>query len=281
MNYRKRDSNNRSLSRYLEEIHHDILSSEEEIALAREAKQGKEEAFQKMVEHNLRFVVKIAKEYDQYAPKMSLEERISSGNLGLIRAVNKFDETRGFRFISYAVWWIKQSIMGDYEQKFSGIVRRPVNNTGLATKVYKEKTNYMKNHEGEIPSPEYLSEKLDVSVEKILDTDRQPEISLDKEFGEDRSLLNILENPNSKTPYEDVNKESVRYELEDAMKQTLDDREYDILKKYFGFEGSAMTLKQIGEEYDLTRERIRQIKVKGIMKMRKNKEARKTYQELQ
>lgn len=257
-----------SLDKYLQEIgREELLSVDEEVELAQRIRQGDERALDRLVCANLRFVVSVAKQYQNQG--LSLPDLINEGNVGLIKAAQKFDETRGFKFISYAVWWIRQSILQALAEQ-SRIVRLPLNQVGSLNKISKALSKFEQENERR-PSPEELAETLDVPVDKIADTLKVSgrHISVDAPFveGEDNSLLDVLTNDDSPMADASLNQESLSKEVERALSQ-LQEREREILKMFFGIGGQEMTLEEIGEKFDLTRERVRQIKEKAIRKLK-------------
>ena len=260
-----------SLDKYLQEIgREELISVSEEVELAQRIKKGDQAALDKLIKANLRFVVSVAKQYQNQG--LSLPDLINEGNLGLIRAAQKFDETRGFKFISYAVWWIRQSILQALAEQ-SRIVRLPLNQVGSLNKITKEMARFEQENERR-PSTEELAERLDMSVDKISDAIQvsgRP-ISVDAPFveGEDNSLLDVLTNADSPMADADLNKESLSKEVDRALKQ-LYDREREILKMFFGIGCQEMTLEEIGAKFDLTRERVRQIKEKAIRRLKGQK----------
>lgn len=259
-----------SLEKYLQEIGKvDLLTPEEEVELAKRIKQGDQAALEKLTKANLRFVVSVAKQYQNQG--LSLSDLINEGNLGLIKAAQRFDETRGFKFISYAVWWIRQSILQALAEQ-SRIVRLPLNKVGSLNKINKAFSELEQEYERE-PSPEELAEMLDIPTEEVETTlgVAARHVSMDAPFveGEDNSLLDVLEN--SGTPGTDKSleyNESLRREIERSL-STLTDRQCDVIKLYFGIGVEhPMSLEDIGEKFGLTRERVRQIKDKAINKLR-------------
>ena len=260
-----------SLDKYLQEIgREELISVSEEVELAQRIKKGDQAALDKLIKANLRFVVSVAKQYQNQG--LSLPDLINEGNLGLIRAAQKFDETRGFKFISYAVWWIRQSILQALAEQ-SRIVRLPLNQVGSLNKITKEMARFEQENERR-PSTEELAQRLDMSVDKISDAIQvsgRP-ISGDAPFveGEDNSLLDVLANDDSPMADADLNKESLSKEVDRALKQ-LYDREREILKMFFGIGCQEMTLEEIGAKFDLTRERVRQIKEKAIRRLKGQK----------
>ncbi len=259
-----------SLEKYLQEIGKvDLLTPEEEVDLAKRIKQGDQTALEKLTKANLRFVVSVAKQYQNQG--LSLSDLINEGNLGLIKAAQRFDETRGFKFISYAVWWIRQSILQALAEQ-SRIVRLPLNKVGSLNKINKAFSELEQQFERE-PSPEELAELLEISTEEVETTlgVAARHVSVDAPFveGEDNSLLDVLEN--TMTPGTDAGleyRESLRREIERSL-STLTDRQNDVIKLYFGIGVEhPMSLEDIGDKFGLTRERVRQIKDKAINKLR-------------
>ncbi|HEY5591462.1 MAG TPA: RNA polymerase sigma factor RpoD/SigA [Paludibacter sp.] len=260
-----------SLDKYLQEIgREDLITVEEEVELAQRIRTGDRLALEKLTRANLRFVVSVAKQYQNQG--LSLPDLINEGNLGLIKAAEKFDETRGFKFISYAVWWIRQSILQALAEQ-SRIVRLPLNQVGSLNKINKAFSKFEQENERR-PSPEELAEVLDIPVEKIADTMKVSgrHISVDAPFveGEDNSLLDVMINDDSPNADRALINESLSKEIERVLIFTLSDRERDIVKKFFGLGIPEMTLEEIGDEFGLTRERVRQIKEKAIRKLRPN-----------
>ena len=260
-----------SLDKYLQEIgRKDLITVDEEVELAQKIKQGDQAALDKLVSANLRFVVSVAKQYQNQG--LSLPDLIDEGNLGLIKAAQKFDETRGFKFISYAVWWIRQSILQALAEQ-SRIVRLPLNQVGSLNKIGKALQRFEQENERR-PSPMELAEQLDVPVEKIADTMKVSgrHVSVDAPFvdGEDNSLLDVLPNEDSPMAGSSLNQESLSKEVNRALEQ-LNPRERDILKMFFGIGCQEMTLEEIGAKFDLTRERVRQIKEKAIRRLKGQK----------
>lgn len=256
------------LDKYLQEIgREELISVSEEVELAQRIKKGDQKALDKLVRANLRFVVSVAKQYQNQG--LPLPDLINEGNLGLIRAAQKFDETRGFKFISYAVWWIRQSILQALAEQ-SRIVRLPLNQVGSLNKITKEVTKFEQENERK-PSPEELADRLDIPVDKIADSLKVSgrSISVDAPFveGEDNSLLDVLANDDSPMADRSLNQESLSKEIDRALRQ-LYDREREILKMFFGIGCQEMTLEEIGAKFDLTRERVRQIKEKAIRRLK-------------
>jgi len=257
-----------SLDKYLQEIgREELITVEEEVELAQRIKKGDQIALEKLTRANLRFVVSVAKQYQNQG--LSLPDLINEGNLGLIKAAEKFDETRGFKFISYAVWWIRQSILQALAEQ-SRIVRLPLNQVGSLNKINKAYSKFEQENERK-PSPEELADKLELPVDKVADTLRVSgrHISVDAPFveGEDNSLLDVLVNGDSPNADKSLMNESLVREIERAL-ATLTERESDIIKLFFGIQTEEMTLEEIGERFGLTRERVRQIKEKAIRRLR-------------
>ena len=268
-----------SLDKYLQEIgKEDLITVEEEVELAQRIRKGDQKALEKLTRANLRFVVSVAKQYQNQG--LSLPDLINEGNLGLIKAAEKFDETRGFKFISYAVWWIRQSILQALAEQ-SRIVRLPLNQVGSLNKINKAFSRFEQENERR-PSPEELADSLDLPAEKVADTLRVSgrHISVDAPFveGEDNSLLDVLVNDDSPIADRTLINESLSTEVERAL-STLTERERDIIKLFFGINTQEMTLEEIGEKFGLTRERVRQIKEKGIRRLRHSSRSKllKTY----
>ncbi|MBX2969227.1 MAG: RNA polymerase sigma factor RpoD/SigA [Cyclobacteriaceae bacterium] len=259
-----------SLDKYLQEIGKvDLLTPDEEVELAKRIKEGDQIALEKLTKANLRFVVSVAKQYQNQG--LSLGDLINEGNLGLIKAAQRFDETRGFKFISYAVWWIRQSILQTLAEQ-SRIVRLPLNRVRFTQqKISKTFSELEQKYERE-PSPEELAEVLDVTTAEVVDTMKISgrHVSMDAPFvqGEENSLLDVLENDSEETPDSGLMNDSLRKEVQRAL-STLTQREADVITLYFGLNGEhAMTLEEIGEKFNLTRERVRQIKEKAIRRLR-------------
>ena len=268
-----------SLDKYLQEIgKEDLITVEEEVELAQRIRKGDQRALEKLTRANLRFVVSVAKQYQNQG--LSLPDLINEGNLALIKAAEKFDETRGFKFISYAVWWIRQSILQALAEQ-SRIVRLPLNQVGSLNKINKAFSRFEQEHERR-PSPEELAETLDLPAEKVADTLRVSgrHISVDAPFveGEDNSLLDVLVNDDSPVADKTLINESLSTEVERAL-ATLTERERDIIRLFFGINCQEMTLEEIGEKFGLTRERVRQIKEKAIRRLRHSSRSKllKTY----
>ncbi len=256
-----------SLDKYLQEIgREDLVTVEEEVELAGRIRNGDRAALEKLTRANLRFVVSVAKQYQNQG--LSLPDLINEGNLGLIKAAEKFDETRGFKFISYAVWWIRQSILQALAEQ-SRIVRLPLNQVGLSNKVNKALQRFEQEFERR-PSAEELADVLDLPVDKIVDILKMSgrHVSVDAPFveGEDNSLIDVMVNEDSPNADRGLINESLRTEVGRAL-STLTPREAEILRKFFGIGVPEKTLEEIGEELHLTRERVRQIKEKAIRRL--------------
>jgi RNA polymerase primary sigma factor len=257
-----------SLDKYLQEIgREELISVEDEVELAGRIRQGDRAALEKLTKANLRFVVSVAKQYQNQG--LSLPDLINEGNLGLIKAAEKFDETRGFKFISYAVWWIRQSILQALAEQ-ARIVRLPLNQVGSINKINKTLQQFEQKYERR-PSVEELAEILDMPIEKIADTMKMSgrHISMDAPFveGEDNSLIDVMPNEDSPNADRGLINESLTKEIDRAL-ATLTEREQKILRQFFGLGAQEKTLEEIGEELHLTRERVRQIKEKAIRRLR-------------
>ena len=268
-----------SLDKYLQEIgREELISVEEEVELAGRIRNGDKAALEKLTRANLRFVVSVAKQYQNQG--LSLPDLINEGNLGLIKAAEKFDETRGFKFISYAVWWIRQSILQALAEQ-SRIVRLPLNQVGSLNKINKAFSRFEQEHERK-PSAEELANELGLDVDKVADTLKMSgrHVSVDAPFveGEDNSLLDVMPNDDSPIADRGLINESLSKEIDRAL-ATLTPREADIIRKFFGIGVPEKTLEEIGEEFHLTRERVRQIKEKAIRRLKSSSRSRvlKTY----
>ena len=265
---RRRDVD-RSLDLYLKEIGKTpLLKAHEEVELAKRIHKGDHEALEKLTKANLRFVVSVAKQYQNQG--LSPADLINEGNIGLIKAAKRFDEKRGFKFISYAVWWIRQSILQALAEQ-SRIVRLPLNRVGTLHKIGR-KAAQLEQEYGRAPSTAEIAEQLDMSVEEIHATLKisNSHLSLDQPFteGESNSLKDVLEDEKSPSPDEDVMKQSLKAEVERVL-ATLTEREAEVITLYFGINrDQALTLEEIGERFGLTRERVRQIKEKAIKRLK-------------
>ena len=259
-----------SLDKYLQEIgHEELLSVEEEVELAQKIKKGDSRALERLTRANLRFVVSVAKQYQNQG--LSLPDLINEGNVGLIKAAEKFDETRGFKFISYAVWWIRQSILQAIAEQ-SRIVRLPLNQVGSVNKINRELNKFEQEHERR-PSVDEIADRIDLPEEKIEEAMKanNRHVSMDAPFvdGEDNSLLDVLADNNMPMADKALVQESLRKEIDRAI-ELLNDREQKVVRAFFGIGSPEMTLEEIGDKYNLTRERVRQIKEKAIRRLRHN-----------
>ncbi|ASV31183.1 MULTISPECIES: sigma-70 family RNA polymerase sigma factor [Flavobacteriaceae] len=269
-----------SLDKYLQEIGKvDLITADEEVELAQRIKAGDQIALEKLTKANLRFVVSVAKQYQNQG--LTLPDLINEGNLGLIKAAQRFDETRGFKFISYAVWWIRQSILQALAEQ-SRIVRLPLNKIGSINKINKTFAFLEQAHE-RIPSAEEIAKELDMTVEDVKQSLKNSgrHVSMDAPLidGEDSNLYDVLRSGESPNPDKELLHESLRTEIERAL-ETLTPREADVIRLYFGLAGQhSMTLEEIGETFDLTRERVRQIKEKAIRRLKHTSRSKilKTY----
>jgi RNA polymerase primary sigma factor len=259
-----------SLEKYLQEIgHEELLTTEQEVELAQKIRKGDKKALEKLCKANLRFVVSVAKQYQNQG--LSLPDLINEGNLGLIKAAEKFDDTRGFKFISYAVWWIRQSILQAIAEQ-SRLVRLPLNQVGSVTRIMKEAYKFEQEYERK-PSINEMAERIDMPEDKIADAmnANSHEVSVDAPFvnGEEGSIVDSMTNPDYPTTDNELVKESLRTEVERMIK-LLGDREQKVIKAFFGIGEPELTLEEIGVKYNLTRERVRQIKEKAIRRIRHN-----------
>ena len=260
-----------SLDKYLQEIgREELITAEMEVELAQKIKQGDQVALEKLTKANLRFVVSVAKQYQNQG--LTLPDLINEGNLGLIKAAQRFDETRGFKFISYAVWWIRQSILQALAEQ-SRIVRLPLNQVGSLNKINKAFSKLEQEFERP-PSSDELASALDLTEEKVKDTMKVSgrHVSVDAPFvdGEDNSLLDVIANNDSPKADLELMRESLQREIERSL-ATLSDREKDVVMLFFGIgKQHGLTLEEIGSKFDLTRERVRQIKEKAIRRLRHN-----------
>ena len=260
-----------SLDKYLQEIgHEELLSVDEEVELAQRIKNGDKRALEKLTRANLRFVVSVAKQYQNQG--LSLPDLINEGNLGLIKAAQKFDETRGFKFISYAVWWIRQSIMQAIAEQ-SRIVRLPLNQVGSVSRINRILNKFEQENERH-PSINEIAEEIDMPEEKIAYAMKvnTKHISVDAPFadGEESSLLDVLPNQDSPAADDELEQQSLRDEVQRTL-DMLGEKEREIVEALFGISQPEMTLEEIGDKYGLTRERVRQIKEKAVRKLRHNK----------
>jgi RNA polymerase primary sigma factor len=258
-----------SLDKYLQEIGKgELITEEEEVELAQKIKAGDQRALEKLTKANLRFVVSVAKQYQNQG--LTLPDLINEGNLGLIKAAQRFDETRGFKFISYAVWWIRQSILQALAEQ-SRIVRLPLNKIGSINKINKAYASLEQAHERP-PSAEEIAGKLEMSEMDVKESMRNSgrHVSMDAPLveGEDSNLYDVLNSSDSPNPDDDLMVDSLRTEIERSL-TTLTPREGDVIRLYFGLNGQhPLTLEEIGEKFDLTRERVRQIKEKAIRRLK-------------
>ncbi|MBR2101947.1 MAG: sigma-70 family RNA polymerase sigma factor [Prevotella sp.] len=257
-----------SLDKYLQEIsREELLSVDEEVELAQRIRKGDRKALERLTRANLRFVVSVAKQYQNQG--LSLPDLINEGNVGLIKAAEKFDETRGFKFISYAVWWIRQSILQAIAEQ-SRIVRLPLNQVSSVNKINRMSNKFEQENERR-PSIEEIAECIDLPHEKIEDAImvNGKHVSVDAPFaeGDDNSLLDVLVNDDAPLADRSLVMESLREEINRALK-TLNDRERNIIEAFYGINQPEMTLEEIGEKFGLTRERVRQIKEKAIRRLR-------------
>lgn len=259
-----------SLDKYLQEIgHEELLTTDQEVELAQRIRKGDKRALKRLTKANLRFVVSVAKQYQNQG--LSLPDLINEGNVGLIKAAEKFDETRGFKFISYAVWWIRQSILQAIAEQ-SRLVRLPLNQVGSVNKITRELNKFEQEHERK-PSVDEIAERVDLPEDKIADAMKanSRHVSMDAPIadGEDSSMIDFLAGDSSNTDRE-LAIESLKAEVSRILK-LLTDKEQKVLRAFFGIDGSPeMTLDEIGEKYNLTRERVRQIKEKALRRLRHN-----------
>lgn len=269
-----------SLDKYLQEIGKvELISAEEEVELAKRIKDGDQRALEKLTKANLRFVVSVSKQYQNQG--LTLPDLINEGNLGLIKAAQRFDETRGFKFISYAVWWIRQSILQALAEQ-SRIVRLPLNKIGSINKINKASAQLEQEFE-RTPNADEIADLLEISEHEVKESVKNAgrHVSMDAPLvqGEETNMYDVLRSPESTTPETGLLYESLRKEIERAI-STLTPREADVVRLYFGLNGRhPMTLEEIGEEFDLTRERVRQIKEKAIRRLKHTSRSKilKTY----
>ena len=261
----------KSLDKYLQDISKiDLITAEEEVELAQKIKRGDQRALEILVNANLRFVVSVAKQYQNQG--LTLPDLINEGNFGLVKAAQRFDETRGFKFISYAVWWIRQSILQALAEQ-SRVVRLPLNKIGSINKINKT-FSYLEQAHERPPSAEEIAEELGLSVSEVKQSLKNAgkHISMDAPFaeGEDSNLYDVISASETPMPDSELVKESIREEIGRVL-ETLSEREADVVKLYYGIgHSSTMTLDEIGNTFDLTRERVRQIREKAIRKLRKS-----------
>jgi len=269
-----------SLDKYLQEIGKvELITADEEVILAQKIKQGDQEALEKLTKANLRFVVSVAKQYQNQG--LTLPDLINEGNLGLIKAAQRFDETRGFKFISYAVWWIRQSILQALAEQ-SRIVRLPLNKIGSINKINKAAANLEQEFERQ-PNADEIANLLEITEHEVKESVRNSgrHVSMDAPLvqGEDTTMYDVLRSSDNTTPESGLMYESLKREIERAI-STLTTREADVVRLYFGLSGQhPMTLEEIGEQFDLTRERVRQIKEKAIRRLKHTSRSKilKTY----
>ena len=269
-----------SLDKYLQEIGKvDLITAEDEVELAQRIKAGDQRALEKLTKANLRFVVSVAKQYQNQG--LTLPDLINEGNLGLIKAARRFDETRGFKFISYAVWWIRQSILQALAEQ-SRIVRLPLNKIGSINKINKTYA-FLEQANQRPPSPEEIAKELDMTINDVKESLKNAgrHVSMDAPLidGEDSNLYDVLRSGESPNPDRELITESLRTEIERAL-ETLTPREADVVRLYFGLGNQQpMTLEEIGETFELTRERVRQIKEKAIRRLKHTSRSKilKTY----
>ena len=260
-----------SLDKYLQEIgHEELLTTDEEVELAQRIRKGDKRALERLTKANLRFVVSVAKLYQNQG--LSLPDLINEGNVGLIKAAEKFDETRGFKFISYAVWWIRQSILQAIAEQ-SRLVRLPLNQVGSVNKIARELNRFEQEHERK-PSVDEIAERVDLPEDKIADAMKanSRHVSMDAPIadGEDSSMIDFLAGGDSSNTDRELAIESLKAEVSRILK-LLSDKEQKVVRAFFGIDGSPeMTLDEIGEKYNLTRERVRQIKEKALRRLRFN-----------
>ncbi|NQT27911.1 sigma-70 family RNA polymerase sigma factor [candidate division KSB1 bacterium] len=275
MSRRNKNRANQSLDRYLQEIGEvSLLTPDQEIDLARRIKKGDQDALEMLTKANLRFVVSVAKQYQNQG--LTLGDLINEGNLGLIKAAKRFDETRGFKFISYAVWWIRQSILQALAEQ-SRVVRLPLNRVGALNKIGKAFSSLEQEFERE-PSATEIAKELDMTAFEVSDTLKisGKHLSLDAPFnqGDDNRLLDVIQDDQQPPPDDILLDESLRIEVKRALK-TLSDREAEVIRLYFGLgREHPLTLEEIGEQFHLTRERVRQIKEKAIRRLRHTSRSR-------
>lgn len=261
---------NASLDKYLQEIgHEELISAEEEVELARRIKTGDRKALEKLTKANLRFVVSVAKQYQNQG--LSLPDLINEGNIGLLKAAEKFDETRGFKFISYAVWWIRQSILQAIAEQ-GRVVRLPLNKVGSVNRINKVLSKFEQENERR-PSVDEIADKTDLPHEKIEDVlkvnTRQVSVDAPMADGDGTSMIDFMQSDSDSSTDEELLKESLRAEIASAL-SVLNDRERNVIEAFYGINQPECTMEEIGKKYGLTRERVRQIREKAIRRLKQN-----------
>ena len=261
---------NASLDKYLQEIgHEELISAEEEVELARRIKTGDRKALEKLTKANLRFVVSVAKQYQNQG--LSLPDLINEGNIGLLKAAEKFDETRGFKFISYAVWWIRQSILQAIAEQ-GRVVRLPLNQVGSVNRINKVLSKFEQGNERR-PSVDEIADKTDLPHEKIEDVlkvnTRQVSVDAPMADGDGTSMIDFMQSDSDSSTDEELLKESLRAEIASAL-SVLNDRERNVIEAFYGINQPECTMEEIGKRYGLTRERVRQIREKAIRRLKQN-----------
>lgn len=261
---------NASLDKYLQEIgHEELISAEEEVELARRIKTGDRKALEKLTKTNLRFVVSVAKQYQNQG--LSLPDLINEGNIGLLKAAEKFDETRGFKFISYAVWWIRQSILQAIAEQ-GRVVRLPLNQVGSVNRINKVLSKFEQENERR-PSVDEIADKTDLPHEKIEDVlkvnTRQVSVDAPMADGDGTSMIDFMQSDSDSSTDEELLKESLRAEIASAL-SVLNDRERNVIEAFYGINQPECTMEEIGKKYGLTRERVRQIREKAIRRLKQN-----------
>ncbi|WP_418580164.1 sigma-70 family RNA polymerase sigma factor [Prevotella sp.] len=261
---------NASLDKYLQEIgHEELISAEEEVELARRIKTGDRKALEKLTKANLRFVVSVAKQYQNQG--LSLPDLINEGNIGLLKAAEKFDETRGFKFISYAVWWIRQSILQAIAEQ-GRVVRLPLNQVGSVNRINKVLSRFEQENERR-PSVDEIADKTDLPHEKIEDVlkvnTRQVSVDAPMADGDGTSMIDFMQSDSDSSTDEELLKESLRAEIASAL-SVLNDRERNVIEAFYGINQPECTMEEIGKKYGLTRERVRQIREKAIRRLKQN-----------
>lgn len=261
---------NASLDKYLQEIgHEELISAEEEVEFARRIKTGDRKALEKLTKANLRFVVSVAKQYQNQG--LSLPDLINEGNIGLLKAAEKFDETRGFKFISYAVWWIRQSILQAIAEQ-GRVVRLPLNQVGSVNRINKVLSKFEQENERR-PSVDEIADKTDLPHEKIEDVlkvnTRQVSVDAPMADGDGTSMIDFMQSDSDSSTDEELLKESLRAEIASAL-SVLNDRERNVIEAFYGINQPECTMEEIGKKYGLTRERVRQIREKAIRRLKQN-----------